>query len=92
MDTPEGPICCQSCSMPLDSEEKFGTEEDGSASEYYCRFCYQNGQFMQPDMTVDEMINTLAGFRSEKMGITVEEAKEQLAEFIPTLWRWQHHE
>ena len=46
---------CQSCSMPIDDAALHGTEKDGSPSEQYCKFCYQQGEFVQPDMSLDEM-------------------------------------
>lgn len=46
---------CQSCSMPLDNPELVGTEKDGTKSKEYCVYCYQNGAFMSPKMTLDEM-------------------------------------
>ncbi|UKJ06714.1 zinc ribbon domain-containing protein [Solitalea lacus] len=46
---------CQSCSMPLDAPELLGTEHDGSKSAEFCKFCYENGEFTNPDMTLDEM-------------------------------------
>lgn len=32
-----------------------GTNADGSCSSEYCSFCYQNGEFVNPDMTIDGM-------------------------------------
>jgi hypothetical protein len=32
-----------------------GTETDGSKSETYCSFCYEDGAFLQPDFNVKEM-------------------------------------
>ena len=46
---------CQSCGMPLDDPEFFGTETDGSTSTDYCLDCYVDGFFRDPDMTLDEM-------------------------------------
>ena len=34
---------CQSCAMPL-TEEILGTNEDGSKSQDYCKFCYEDGK------------------------------------------------
>ena len=48
-------VFCQSCGMPLESDDVKGTEKDGSKSECYCSYCYQNGGFTQ-DITMDEMI------------------------------------
>ena len=36
---------CQSCYMPMDAADKFGTEADGSPSADYCVHCYENGDF-----------------------------------------------
>ena len=46
---------CQSCSMPLDTPELCGTEKNGTKSTDYCMFCYKDGAFINPDMTLDEM-------------------------------------
>jgi radical SAM superfamily enzyme len=46
---------CQSCSMPLDKSELLGTEKDGSKSKEYCTYCYQNGAFINPGMSLTEM-------------------------------------
>jgi hypothetical protein len=47
---------CQSCGMPLSKDpENGGTNADGSKSEMYCSYCYQEGAFTQPDFSVDEM-------------------------------------
>jgi hypothetical protein len=42
--------------MPLKRDEKGGgTNEDGSKSAMYCSHCYQNGQFVLPNITVEQM-------------------------------------
>lgn len=46
---------CQSCSMPIDDTALRGTEKDGSLSSDYCTYCYQRGQFIQPNMSLEEM-------------------------------------
>ena len=47
---------CQSCAMPLKVDPGHGgTNVDGSHSDEYCSYCYANGAFFQPDMTVDQM-------------------------------------
>ena len=47
---------CQSCGMPLKRDEKSGgSDADGSRSTKYCSHCYQNGEFLQPDITVEQM-------------------------------------
>jgi len=47
---------CQSCGMPLKKDPRGGgINADGTLSPSYCSYCYVNGQFVQPDMTMDEM-------------------------------------
>lgn len=46
---------CQSCGMPLDQPDLFGTEKDGSKSTVYCKYCYRDGKIVNPDMTFEEM-------------------------------------
>jgi hypothetical protein len=47
---------CQSCGMPLSKDPQGGgTEADKSISTTYCSYCYQNGTFTHPSITLDEM-------------------------------------
>lgn len=47
---------CQSCSLPMDKDPQIGgSEQDGSRSMTYCSYCYNDGQFIEPDMTVQQM-------------------------------------
>ncbi len=50
----EGPRC-QSCAMPMNSQEEFGTEAGGARSTDYCTYCYKNGAFTLQDITMREM-------------------------------------
>ncbi|HCT40249.1 MAG TPA: hypothetical protein DF427_03550 [Moraxellaceae bacterium] len=58
---------CQSCGMPLKADpEEGGTNADGSVSTEYCSFCYENGNFHNPTMTIDEMKALIIEKLSEK--------------------------
>ena len=49
---------CQSCGMPLETKKAGdcrGSEKDGSKSDKWCSLCYENGEFKQPDIALDEM-------------------------------------
>lgn len=47
---------CQSCGMPLKSDEHGGgTEANGQRSNMYCSHCYENGEFTMSNITVDGM-------------------------------------
>lgn len=42
--------------MPLKKDPNGGgTNNDGSKSAIYCSYCYENGQFKNPEWTVEEM-------------------------------------
>ena len=74
--------------MPLEKSEDFGTNSDGSRNIGYCCFCFKNGDFTKPDLTMEQMIDKLVGF-ADKMQITQAQAKELAQTVIPRLKRWQ---
>ena len=81
---------CQSCGMPLSKDpEKGGTNADNSKSTIYCSYCYQDGDFTQPDITVDEM-KKFCKQKMKEMGFP-----GFLAAFstlgIPKLERWKNN-
>jgi len=41
--------------MPLDNPDLLGTEKDGSKSQEYCKYCYEVGEFADPDMSLEGM-------------------------------------
>ncbi len=42
--------------MPMKKDEKGGgTNTDGSKSMIYCSSCYEDGKFVSPDMTAEEI-------------------------------------
>lgn len=45
---------CQSCGMPLKDGAESGTEASGEKSKEYCHYCYQNGSFTEPNITLEE--------------------------------------
>jgi hypothetical protein len=75
--------------MPLTKLEELGANADGSASEEYCRYCFQNGAFTDPNITMEGMIEMVAGFIAQDGSMTTEQAKQMASAVIPTLKRWQ---
>ena len=78
---------CQSCSMPLDNLGAHGTEKNGAPSREYCKYCYQNGAFINPKMTIDEM-RTVVKTQMEHMKIRPD-IIEQAVNVLPSLNRWK---
>lgn len=79
---------CQSCGMPLKADPKGGgTNADGTLNGEYCSYCYVNGSFMNPDMTVDQM-KALVVEKLREMGYPGFVARF-FASGIPRLKRWR---
>lgn len=80
---------CQSCGMPMQAEELFGSNKDGSKNEIYCCYCYKDGEFVQ-NCTMEEMADFCAELEvKEGRAKTIEEAKEMLMSYFATLARWK---
>lgn len=82
-------IFCQSCGMPMEKSEDFGTNKDGGRNEDYCAYCFKDGSFTA-DLTMEEMIAFCAEHVDDwGMKMTKEEAIAMMREQFPKLKRWQ---
>ena len=78
---------CQSCTLPIDDTTSRGTEKDGSKSSTYCKYCYQDGAFTSPGMTMEGMT---AIIKEQMKKTNLPEAIVQKSlEMLPYLKRWQ---
>ena len=82
-----GPFC-QSCSMPMLKPEDFGTDEKGLRINDYCHFCYKDGKFTNPDITLEQMIDLSVGCMVKYTNMTEDKARELSSNCIPALKRW----
>ena len=85
--TMKNTIMCQSCGMPLDSDAIKGTEEDGSKSNEYCKYCYENGVFRDPKMNLDDMKNNVKT-QMKKLEI-LDHSIQKAINLLPMLSRWK---
>jgi hypothetical protein len=83
---PQGPFC-QSCAMPMQKSEDFGTNTDGGKSKEYCHYCFQSGKFIEPNITMEQMIEKCSGVMKQ-MNIPDKQIT-QTKKFIPILKRWK---
>lgn len=81
-------VICQSCGMPLTEEADFGTQKDGSQHPEYCHYCYQNGEFTDAGISMEEKIKKNIAIAVD-MGMPEAKAKALAFETIPKLKRWQ---
>jgi hypothetical protein len=74
--------------MPLQKKEDFGTNASGSKNEEYCFHCFQNGEFLDEGITLQEKINKNVKF-AVQMGMFEDEARKLASEVLPKLKRWK---
>jgi radical SAM superfamily enzyme len=74
--------------MPLDNPELLGTEKDGSKNHEYCIYCYKDGAFTNPNMTLKEM-TSLVITQMEKMDLDTRTIDEAIS-ILPNLKRWRN--
>lgn len=73
--------------MPLKkSPNGGGTHADGTLSTMYCAYCFENGQFKQPELTAAEMQTFVKG-KMKEMGFPGFLAG-WFVKGIPKLERW----
>ena len=79
---------CQSCGMPMGAtNEMYGTNADGSKNGDYCKHCFESGAFTT-DSTMEEMIEICVPHVVSATGMSEDQARNMMREFLPTLKRW----
>lgn len=84
----KGPFC-QSCGMPLESPEDLGTIANGFKINDYCLYCFQDGVFTEPEISMMAMIDRCVNIMSERGIMPEAAARALMMEVIPKLKRWQ---
>lgn len=84
----KGPFC-QSCGMPLSKPNDFGTDADGLRVNDYCNFCFQNGVFTEPAITLQDMIDRCVAIVVQQGIMPKAQAKDVMTQMLPKLKRWQ---
>ena len=74
--------------MPLEKEDDFGTNANGSKSEEYCFHCFQNGNFLDEGITLQEKIDKNVKF-AVQIGMSESKARKMASEVLPKLKRWK---
>ena len=82
-------IICQSCGMPMQKDEDFGTDADGTKNGEYCHFCFKDGGFTDEGITMEQKIDRLVEIAVSQMQIPKEKARAMAEDIIPKLARWR---
>lgn len=81
-------LLCQSCGVPLVRREDFGTCANGGRINDYCRRCYRDGDFVEPNLTKQEMMARITGQLMGRRGVSEEDARAVAHRVVSTLRRW----
>jgi len=61
---------CQSCGMPLKKDpKKGGTEKDCTKSNKYCSYCYQSGEFLNPEIDTPKKMQSFCIEKMKEQGM-----------------------
>jgi len=74
--------------MPLGKPEDFGTDKAGYRVNDYCRHCYADGAFTQPDVSMDEMLDFCVDIMDKQGVMPAAQARALLTDVMPRLKRW----
>lgn len=85
---PTGPFC-QSCGMPLEKPEAFGTDATGHRVSDYCHFCFTNGVFTEPEISMQAMIEKCVDVMAKQGIMASAQARALMTDVIPKLKRWR---
>lgn len=80
---------CQSCAMPLSSRADFGTDAMGHLVSDYCHFCFVNGGFSEPEISMQGMIDKCVAVMAQRGIMPRAEAQAHMTRLLPTLKRWR---
>jgi len=73
--------------MPLEKDADFATNSDGSCNKEYCIYCYKDGAFTEPDLTLEILLEKIEMIM-KNMNMTDEIIKKTKL-MIPQLKRWK---
>jgi len=80
---------CQSCSRPIETADEFGTELNGSRSTFYCSCCYENGVWLEPDVSMEELKQRCIDIWVDHSWAAEPEARKHFDALFPKLERWR---
>lgn len=66
----------------------FGTNADSSEAQEYCVNCFRDGAFVDPELTVDQMVQRSVDFMTQNLHMPEEVSRQMSQKTIPLLRRW----
>ncbi len=75
--------------MPMNKDpQKGGTEKDGSKSKKFCSYCFQDGEFMSPEIDTPQKMQSFCIEKMQEQGMPKFVAW-LFTRGIPKLERWK---
>ncbi len=74
--------------MPL-GDGYYGTDAHGKPESQYCKHCYRDGNFVEPDLKLDQMIHRSVEHMTTELDVTQAQAQELANKTLPGLHRWR---
>jgi hypothetical protein len=74
--------------MPLGKPDDFGTDQAGFRVNDYCRHCFADGAFTEPDISMQAMLDRCVGIMDKQGIMAAADARLLLADVMPRLKRW----
>jgi len=75
--------------MPLDGAQDFGTDAAGFRVNDYCRHCFANGGFTEPQISMAAMIDRCVAVMTQRGIMPEPQARSLLNDVMPGLKRWR---
>ena len=62
---------CQSCGMLMSNDHELGgTEKNGEESAKYCSYCYEKGEFINPEIDMAKKMQKLCIEKMKEEGMS----------------------
>lgn len=75
--------------MPINATfDNLGSKTDGTPSLEYCKYCFLDGEFSNPTLSLDDMIQNSVSFMTGSLSFTPEAAAKMSNDVVPKLGRW----
>jgi hypothetical protein len=72
----------------LNNLDELGTNADGTWNTDYCIYCYKDGDWVDPNLTIQGVVDYTIPFMTSP-SMSADEARAKLEKWVPTLKRWK---
>lgn len=80
-------LICQCCGMPLSEDSVISREPDGSFNEEYCKWCYEDGNFVYKSK--DSLLDFLVSHMPNPENLAEEDRRSQFDSYLSQLKHWK---